>query len=232
MLKVENTVTPSPENWEAVIRGMYNGKGVRMVYPNSFEAYLSAHGKFVSCGTYPSREQAQEAVICTKLKLFEAGIIAHGDKLNEIVESVEKGYFASPKGNIYNRHGELMEGAIDRHGYRHVILNRKNCNVHRVIAETFIPNPDGYKCVNHKNGDKQNNCVSNLEWCSHSENTMHSFKNGLQKHIGGSCVYTDDEKEYIKQHLYESSEKIALALGRNKDTIRKYQYRFRREVSE
>ena len=60
--------------------------------------------------------------------------IAHGDNPSEIVESVEKGYFASPSGNIYNRHGDLMVGSVDHCGYRHTILNRKNRNVHRVIA--------------------------------------------------------------------------------------------------
>ena len=161
---------------------MYDGKGVRQVY-NHFEAYLSCHGKFISCGTYTTKEEAQTAVITYKLKMFEAGVIAHGDNPSEIVESVEKGYFVSPNGNVYNRHGDLMVGAIDKCGYRHVILNRKTRNVHRVIAETFIPNPNNLPCVNHKDGNKLNNSVENLEWCNHSENTLHSFKTGLQKKI-------------------------------------------------
>ena len=168
--------------WETAIRGMYDGKGVRQVY-NHFEAYLSCHGKFISCGTYTTKEEAQIAVITYKLKMFEAGVIAHGDNPSEIVESVEKGYFVSPNGNVYNRHGDLMVGAIDKCGYRHVILNRKTRNVHRVIAETFIPNPNNLPCVNHKDGNKLNNSVENLEWCNHSENTLHSFKTGLQKKI-------------------------------------------------
>ena len=127
MLKVENTEV---FGWEAAIRELYNGKGVRWVYPNSYEAYISTHGKFLSCGTYPTEEQAREAVVITKIKLFEASVIAHGDNPSEIVESVENGYFASASGNIYNRHGDLMIGEIDHCGYRHTILNRKNRNVH------------------------------------------------------------------------------------------------------
>ena len=168
--------------WETAIRGMYDGKGVRQVN-NHFEAYLSCHGKFIYCGTYTTKEEAQTAVITYKLKIFEASVISHGDNPSEIVESVEKGYFVSPNGNVYNRHGDLMVGAIDKCGYRHVILNRKNRNVHRVIAETFIPNPNNLPCVNHKDGNKQNNSVDNLEWCTHSENTLHSFRTGLQKKI-------------------------------------------------
>lgn len=177
MIKITDTMT---QGWEAAIRGMYNGKGVRWVYPDSYEAYLSCHGKFLSCGTYKSAEEAKEAVIITKIKLFEASVIAHGDNPKDIVESVEKGYFASPKGNIYNRHGDLMVGSIDHCGYRHTILNRKNRNFHRVIAETFIPNPNNLPCVNHKDGNKLNNSVHNLEWCTHSENTLHSYRAGLQ----------------------------------------------------
>ena len=178
MLTIENAET---FGWEAAIRGLYRGKGVRLVYPNSYEAYISTHGKFLSCGTYSTEEEAREAVVITKIKLFEASVIAHGDNPSEIIETVEKGYFASPQGNIYNRHGDLMAGAVDHCGYRHTILNRKNRNIHRVIAETFIPNPNNLPCVNHKDGNKQNNRVDNLEWCTHSENTLHSFRTGLQK---------------------------------------------------
>lgn len=180
MIKIENVEV---SGWEAAIRGMYNGKGVRRISHTSFEAYISSHGKFLSCGTYQTEAEAKEAVIITKIKLFEASVIAHGDDPNEVVETIEKGYFASPKGNIYNRHGDLMNGAIDHSGYRHVILNRKNFNVHRVIALSMIPNPQNLPCVNHKDGNKLNNSVPNLEWCTHSENTIHSFQSGLQKKI-------------------------------------------------
>lgn len=178
MIKIENVETCG---WEAAIRRLYSGKGVRFVYPNSYEAYISTHGKFISCGTYSTEGEAREAVVITKIKLFEASVIAHGDNPSEIIETVEKGYFASPHGNIYNRHGDLMASAVDHCGYRHTILNRKNRNIHRVIAETFIPNPNNLPCVNHKDGNKQNNRVDNLEWCTHSENMLHSFRTGLQK---------------------------------------------------
>ena len=180
MIKITDT---SVFGWESAIRNLYNGKSVRWVYPNSYEAYISTHGKFISCGTYSTEEQARESVVITKIKLFEASVIAHGDNPFEVVESVERGYFASPSGNIYNRHGDLMVGGVNRDGYRQVIVNRKTKCVHRIVAETFLQNPQMLPCVNHKDGDKLNNSMDNLEWCTHSENTLHSFRNGMQRKI-------------------------------------------------
>ena len=210
--------------WESAIRELYKGKGVRWLYPNSYEAYISTHGKFLSCGTYASEEQAQEAVVITKIKLFEASVIAHGDNPYEIVESVEKGYFVSPNGNIYNRHGNLMVGAVDRCGYRHTILNRKNRNVHRVIAETFIPNPNNLPCVNHKDGNKLNNSVDNLEWCTHSKNVFHAYQTGLEQRMCGEQHHahklTEDDVRYIRS-VYNKRDKefgaVALAKKFNID---------------
>ena len=216
MIQIEKTEI---YGWEAAIRGMYNGKGVRWVYPNKYEAFISSHGKFLSCGTYTSEEQAREAVIITKIKLFEASVIAHGDNPTEIIESVEKGYFASPNGNIYNRHGDLMVGGIDHCGYRHGILNRKNRNFHRVIAETFIPNPYNLPCINHKDGNKLNNKIENLEWCSCADNVKHAYDKGLTQKVYGEDHHahkiTENQVRYIKR-MYIKGDRVcgAAALSR------------------
>lgn len=50
----------------------------------------------------------------------------------------------------------------------------RHISIHRAVAEAFIPNPEGKRTVNHKDGNKLNNVVSNLEWATHSENSLHS----------------------------------------------------------
>lgn len=70
-------------------------------------------------------------------------------------------------------------------GYMAIMLykNGKFTNklVHRLVAEAFIPNPHGKKQINHIDGNKENNSIGNLEWCTQSENMTHAFKTGLSK---------------------------------------------------
>lgn len=55
----------------------------------------------------------------------------------------------------------------------------KNAYIHRLVAKAFIPNPDNLPTVNHKDGNKKHNFVSNLEWTSYSDNNKHAYNHGL-----------------------------------------------------
>ena len=74
--------------------------------------------------------------------------------------------------------GRELRGNVNSYGYRVVRLTKrgkhKDYKVHQLLAKTFIPNPNNYKCINHIDGDKLNNSLSNLEWCTHGQNTAHA----------------------------------------------------------
>ena len=85
-------------------------------------------------------------------------------------------------------HGKIIKGEITSGGYCRVHISHNGVEykflVHRLVAETFIPNPKRLPEVNHIDGNKQNNSVDNLEWCTRSQNTSHAFKTGLRNYNG------------------------------------------------
>lgn len=82
---------------------------------------------------------------------------------------------------INNKTGRLLKPAIHNLGYLRIAMNKKSFLVHRLVAKAFILNPENLPIVNHKDGIKTNNNVENLEWCTHSENNMHSINTGLRQ---------------------------------------------------
>ena len=92
-------------------------------------------------------------------------------------------YYISDSGEIFNEDMKRMKTSINEAGYEHVKLGphrrQKLIGVHRAVAKTFIENPNNYPEVNHKDGNKMNNRVDNLEWCTCKENIQHAIRNGL-----------------------------------------------------
>lgn len=102
------------------------------------------------------------------------------------IKGYEKKYEVSNCGRIRITGTPVIRAnAITEYGYVAFTLCYKGTvkrrPVHRIVAETFIPNPDNKPEVNHKDGNKQNNNVENLEWCTHLENIRHSIEMGTFK---------------------------------------------------
>lgn len=132
-------------------------------------------------------------------------------------------YKVSNLGNVYSNyvHRSLKQGN-HRDGYKFVILNKsgksKYMSVHRLVATAFIPNQDNLPEVNHKDEDKTNNCVDNLEWCNYSYNATYNdahLKRGLQLAIP---VYAYDRSGDLV-YSFNSSREAARELKINSGNI-------------
>lgn len=86
-----------------------------------------------------------------------------------------RGYYVDKYGLVYDANGVRLNQHINAGGYLRVIINNKQLYVHRLVAEAFIPNPENKPNINHIDGDKSNNRVDNLEWCTQQENVSHSI---------------------------------------------------------
>lgn len=86
------------------------------------------------------------------------------------------------RGGPRNRKGCEKAQSFDQDGYLQVRLCKggkaKTWKAHRVVAAAFIPNPNGLPAVNHRDCNKQNNAVSNLEWCTGAQNQQHALQSG------------------------------------------------------
>lgn len=100
---------------------------------------------------------------------------------------------------------------------------RKGFLLHRQIAIHFIPNLENKPCINHRNGIKTDNSLSNLEWCTYSENMKHAFDNGLNKH-------TDQWRETMKENgtklinpktgkILRSIKELAVMIGKDRSCV-------------
>ena len=83
--------------------------------------------------------------------------------------------YRKQKGNV-----QLLSQNKDKDGYLLVGIENKKYKVHRIVAETFIPNPDNKPTVNHINEDKTDNSVENLEWATHKEQNEHGTRTERQ----------------------------------------------------
>lgn len=111
-------------------------------------------------------------------------------------------------GREYTYPSKIIKNQKVSTGYRSVMFygvnGKKQYYVHRLVAETFIPNPKNLGDVNHKDGCKTNNIILNLEWCSRSDNIKHAYKKGL------ICAHMDEAIKNVHAQLFNMRQAVKL----------------------
>ncbi len=120
-------------------------------------------------------------------------------------------HYISTSGSVFSyslkSNGKLKrkETTVNKkRGYVYIRTTKRNYILHRLVASAFIPNPYNKKTVNHKDGNKLNNSVENLEWATYKENAQHAIKNGFTRKMGkneGQLKYTNKQCKKVLDNI-------------------------------
>lgn len=132
-------------------------------------------------------------------------------------------YIITKNGEIINKHNNhKVKPQKNGKGYFRVSIGGKLLFVHRLVAEKYIPNPNHKSQVNHKDGNKENNYIDNLEWVTNQENRNHAVNNSLQI-CGEKCSWAklnENDVIYILNNKELSSDELAKKFNVSSRTIR------------
>ncbi len=154
-----------------------------------------------------------------------------------IIDGCETNYTVDTSGRIYSGFRKrFLKPYPNKNGY--LLIDINHCGkvytrqVHRLVAKAFIPNPLHLETVNHKNGDKTDNAVTNLEWMTIKDNVRHAWKTGLAKprcgELNPANVYPEQLIHLVCQLIeerYYSNKEIAEMCGVNVTLIRDIKFR-------
>lgn len=120
--------------------------------------------------------------------------------MKKFIEGYENLYSVDEQGNVFSHYSnKVLTPCTDGHGYWYVNLQkdgkRKSKKIHRIVAETFLPNPNNYPCVNHKDENTRNNCVNNLEWCTYEYNNIYGSR---IERVKNKIIKKEDHKQKVK----------------------------------
>jgi len=162
-----------------------------------------------------------------KWKIVEQNEIENEEWREVIIDNKKiEGYFVSSLGRFKNKKGIIMKDYKTHHsGYIYLRVNIKKYALHRLIAQTFIPNLENKPFVNHIDGNKSNNSFKNLEWVTCSENNLHNHKIGLTKGHARKIIQYDLEMNEIKKfdRILDASKELNISLSCIKDVLKEKQ---------
>ena len=137
------------------------------------------------------------------------------DEIWHDIEGYEGLYQISNKGRVkslYKASERILRPGINGSGYMFVCLYKNHIiqqpRIHRLVAEAFIPNLDNKPEVNHKDENKKNNCVENLEWIRHIDNCNYGTRN---KRLSRKLLQYSKDGEFIKE--WQSAVEVKRVLG-------------------
>ena len=153
--------------------------------------------------------------------------------INDFLPDVKDYYTVYDDGRIYSSwHGGRFLKTTDRNGYNRVILSTysegmKTFNVHRLVGLAFLPPQEGKELINHIDGNRKNNHISNLEWVNYKGNYDHAVQTGLEKDMIGennisAKLTEEDVKEVFKlRQKGLTHQQIANEMGCSRGNITK-----------
>ena len=188
--------------------GNNRAKGYTKRSDDTYEVSIYNNGKLVYLGRYKDEDTAIDVLRAFRETRLITVLAEHGLNINDGV-TIEDCYMVFSNGTIFNKlTGYKLKPAKGDKGYLQVDLNGTIYLMHRLVAESFIPNPLNKPCVNHINGYKTDNRAENLEWATHAENNQHAYDNGLTHAVCGERHYasklTQDEVREIRK-LYKTN---------------------------
>lgn len=157
------------------------------------------------------------------------------DKIKEQWKPIDEFpiYSVSNQGRVRNdKRNYILQGGYDRDGYRQVTIsyngkqyNRRIC---RLVALAFIPNPNSLQQVNHKDENKENDCVHNLEWCTAQYNNNYGHRTSKTRR-SIQCIETKEIFEGIRlaaRHINISHSTIRIACKNSNKTAGGYHWKY------
>lgn len=161
-------------------------------------------------------------------------------------EGVETDYSVSTEGVVRKDTTDYILSQSSQQDYKFVTLliagQQKRMRVHRMVAETFLDNPEKKPYVNHINGNRGDNNVENLEWVTPSENTQHAVETGLfvsgrarpviQYNLDGMQMATFESASEAARQTGGSQSKITMCCRRQRQTANDYQWRYYDDIQD